>query len=100
VADRPHFAYPFVRSGGKVAVVEQDTAEHTLARANMVVRCPLGFRLERPDFGWPFPEFQPIPLDLGPLEDAMERAGLEVDAYELANLADQAIREATVEVAG
>ena len=72
--DRPHFAYPFTRGAdGKIGVVEQDTLEHIDACANVIIRCPVGFRLERPEFGWPFPEFQTVPIDLGPLEGALTR---------------------------
>lgn len=72
--DRPHFSYPFVRGAdSKIGVAEQDTLEHVNACVNVIIRCPLGFRQERPEFGWPFPEFQTIPIDLGPLEDALTR---------------------------
>lgn len=72
---RPHFDFPFRRSPltGKVAVVEQDTEAHVIACENTIVRCPLGFRDDRPDFGWDMPEFRPIPLDLQPLETALRK---------------------------
>lgn len=71
---RPHFSWPFQRGAdGRVGVVEQDTLEHVDSCCQLIVRCPVGFRLERPEFGWAFPEFQTIPIDLGPLEDALTR---------------------------
>jgi phage baseplate assembly protein W len=51
--DRPHFAFPFTRG----AYVEQDTTEHVMSCVNVIVRCPVGFRIERPDFGIPWPEY-------------------------------------------
>jgi phage baseplate assembly protein W len=69
----PHIAFPFSRgTDGKVAVVEQDTVEHVMSCENVIVRCPLGFRVERPEFGWPFPEFQTAPLDLEALKKALD----------------------------
>jgi phage baseplate assembly protein W len=73
VADVPHFAFPFQRSGsrGTVNVVEQDAEEHVMACENMIVRCPVGFRADRPEFGWPFPEFRTVPIAVDELEDAL-----------------------------
>ena len=99
-ADTPHFAYPFeLNADGYVNVVEQDTPEHIMACENVIVRCPVGFRYERPEFGWEFPEFR-NELDLGALEDALRRwePRSRVTASELMDLADAATREVTVEV--
>jgi hypothetical protein len=74
MADIPHFRHPFTRSpSGRVAVVEQDTPEHVQSCQNVIVRCPTGFREERPEFGWPFPEFRTAPLDLTELAVALRR---------------------------
>lgn len=74
MADTPHLAYPFTRAAtGKINVVEQDSDEHVMSCENVIVRCPQGFRIERPEFGWPFPEFHNIPLELGPLQDALRQ---------------------------
>lgn len=71
---RPHFSAPFQRgSNGKVQVVEQGSDAHVLSQQRMVVQCPLGFRLERPDFGWSWPLFRNIPIDPAPLQDALDR---------------------------
>jgi phage baseplate assembly protein W len=99
--ERPHFSYPFQRGqDGKVGVVEQDTAEHIMACEQVIIRCPLGFRQERPEFGWAFPEFHSVPLNLGPLEVALRRfePRSRVRASEYASAADAAIREVQVEV--
>jgi phage baseplate assembly protein W len=101
MADIPHLAFPFERGpDGKVAVVEQDTDEHVMACENVIVRCPVGFRTERPEFGWPFPEFQNAPIDTDALQAALERfePRSRVTATEYADVADQAVRNITVEV--
>jgi phage baseplate assembly protein W len=59
MADRPHFAFPFQRGAdGSVGVVEQGTPEHVMSCENVIVRCPVGFRIERPEFGIPWPEYR------------------------------------------
>jgi hypothetical protein len=72
--DRPHFAHPFGRdSTGSPALVEQDTPEDVTGCETRIVLCPLGFRLDRPEFGWPWPMFQTMPLDLTALDNALDR---------------------------
>jgi phage baseplate assembly protein W len=53
MADLPHFAFPFARG----AYVEQDSMEHVVSCENVIVRCPVGFRVERPDYGVPWPDY-------------------------------------------
>lgn len=101
MAERPHFAYPFQRGpSGKVNIVEQDTAEHIICCENVIVRCPLGWRLERPEFGWQFPEFYPVPVPTSALETALQRFEPRgnADAIEYADVADAAIRHMQVDV--
>jgi phage baseplate assembly protein W len=71
----PHFDFPFRRDpdSGKVIVTEHDSPAHITAQEYAVVVTPTGTRPERPDFGWDWPEFSTIPLNLGPLEDALRR---------------------------
>jgi phage baseplate assembly protein W len=102
MAELPHFSFPFSRgSGGSVNVVEQDTDEHVMACAQVIVRCPVGFRDERPDFGWDFPEFR-NKMDLGEIEEALTsfepRAAYSLSEKDLEDLADQAAREISIEV--
>lgn len=97
--DRPHWGWPFVRSGtGGIPVVEQDTVEHVNACVNVIIRCPVGFRQERPEFGWAFPEFQTLPLDLGPLEDALTRFEPRAtpDIVQYADAAEAAVQHVAV----
>jgi hypothetical protein len=101
IVERPHFDFPFRRDPetSKVVVVEQDTPEHILACENMIVRCPLGFREERPEFGWPFPTFGNAPLNVGQLESALRK--FEPRSYakgtEYADVADAAVRHIQIE---
>lgn len=100
-AERPHFQYPFRRGAdGKVAVVEQDTLEHVHSCENVIVRCPQGFRNDRPEFGWAFPEFRNIPLNVADLEEALrtfEPRG-RAAAREYIEAADAAVRRISVDV--
>jgi hypothetical protein len=98
--DVPHLAFPFHREGPRVATVEQDTSEHVMSCENVIVRCPQGFREERPDFGWPFPTFQNVPLNLEPLRAALDRLEPRgsADVTEWADEASAAIRHVTIEV--
>lgn len=97
----PHFAFPFARGEtGSVNVVEQDTTEHVMACESVIIRCPLGFREERPEFGWPFPTFAVAPLDMGPLRAALARFEPRGDANveEYADAVDAATRWISVEL--
>lgn len=69
--NRPHFAFPFTRTATGVQSVEQDSEEHILAQEQMVAYCPLGYREERPEFGWPWPDLQLMPIDATPLLNAL-----------------------------
>lgn len=100
VADIPHFAFPFERDEtGKVKVVEQDTVEHIISCENVIVRCPVGFRPERPDFGVPWPEYRQR-VDPGELMDSMRRLEPRstLSGSELRALHDAAQSEVTIEV--
>jgi phage baseplate assembly protein W len=59
----PRFSVPMdFDVSGRTLAVAQDTDSHTLMMAKAVALCPLGFRQEKPDFGWDVPEFRPVPL--------------------------------------
>lgn len=68
---RPHFAFPFTRTATGVQVVEQGSDPHIMAQENVVAYCPLGYREERPEFGWPFPDLALMPIDAEPLLNAL-----------------------------
>jgi phage baseplate assembly protein W len=91
----PRFAFPFARgANGTINAVEQDSEEHIHACAMNVVSCPVGYRHEMPEFGWPFPEFRPAPLDTSELTDALRRwePRARPTAYESADIIQPAIR--------
>jgi hypothetical protein len=94
----PHFAFPFQRTNGKVAVVEQHSPQHITGQQLAVVVTPLGYRTDRPDFGWEWPEFASIPLDLSSLRDAFIRLVPDADSQieEWGDAADAAIRHILV----
>lgn len=72
--DIPRIRWPFGRApNGKLAVVEQDSPEHVASCEWAIIRCPVGFRQERPDFGWRWPTFADFPIDLSGLEEALKR---------------------------
>lgn len=92
--ERPHLRFPYSRG----AYVEQDTDQHQTSRALAVVACPVGFRVERPEFGWRFPTYQTAPLDTASLTNALRQfAGIEApSADEYADEASAATRRMTV----
>ena len=69
---RPHLQFP-VRRGpdGKLVFVEQDSEAHVMSCANMIARCPSGYREDRPEFGWDWPDLDLIPVDPTPLVNAL-----------------------------
>lgn len=98
--DVPHFSFPFRLDGDHVAVDEQNTSDEIMACVSVIARCPVGFRDERPDYGWPFPEFRNVPVQPGPLEVALMR--LEPRAqyafHEYADVLSAAVRHLEVAV--
>jgi phage baseplate assembly protein W len=101
MADVPHFAFPFHRDRGRVVVVEQDTLQHVDACCQTIVRCPAGWRDERPEFGWQFPEFRNAPLDPSVVTDALRRfepRASNVRATEWADQANDAVRHLSIDV--
>lgn len=80
--------------------MEQDTEEHIMSCEYMIVHCPLGWREEKPEFGWPWPEFATIPLDLSSLEAALRQwePRSRATAQEYADIAEAAVRDVTVSV--
>jgi hypothetical protein len=67
--ENPHWGFPFARGN----YVEQMSAEHITACEARIVTTPAGSRVERPEFGIPWPMFQQLPIELGPISAAMKR---------------------------
>ena len=70
--DTPHIKWPASRGpDGKLLTVEQDTPEHVLSCEHFIVRCPVNYRVDRPEFGWPIPIGRNMPISPGELENAL-----------------------------
>ena len=90
----PHFAYPFARTpdGTGIAVTEQDTPEEIMACELVIVAYPVGFRDDRPEFGWAWPDLEQAPISTVQLEQALKefepRAPVSIEqVYDAANAA-------------
>lgn len=69
----PHMDYPFrFGSDGHVVPVEQDSEDDILACAIAIMKCPLGFRDELPDFGVREQLFSEGPIDTEEIRVALE----------------------------
>ena len=91
MADVPHFAIPFQFAGAQAAVVEQDSVDEIAYCAYTVLTCPLGFRVDLPEFGLPDPTFtQPVDTELirETVEEWEPRALVAFSAEELDELAE------------
>jgi phage baseplate assembly protein W len=100
--DRPHISFPFQRdASGSVRVVEQNSVEHVMSCELVIVHHPIGYRHDRPEFGWAWPELASAPLDLGSLERALkqfEPRGT-ASAVQYADVAQAAVQHISVDVA-
>ena len=64
MTDVPHFDLPFRFSNPQAAVVEQDSVEEIAECVLAVLLCPLGFRVELPDYGLADPAFSSPLVDV------------------------------------
>lgn len=96
MATIPHFRFPFARG----SYVEQDTEDHVMSCENVIVRCPVGFREDRPDFGIPWPEFATVPVNPADITAALRRLEPRGNAtgYEYADKLDPATRYIDIDV--
>lgn len=62
--DFPHLALPLRFESGALALTEQDSLDDIQDKVETLIRCPLGFRDELPEFGWPQQTFDTAPLDV------------------------------------
>ena len=99
MADVPHFGLPFNFARPQVSVDEQDSLDEIVSCVLAILVCPLGFRVELPEFGIPDPTFQ-TRVDIDEIEEAIEtwepRAAAVIDQYP--DMLDQLIRHVTVAV--
>ena len=64
----PHLALPLRVVGNSYVSLQQDTADELATTVAVVVGFPLGYRVERPDFGITDPALRQRPLDTGEIE--------------------------------
>lgn len=86
--DTPQFALPFRENAPEV---EQDSAEEVVQSVETLIRTPLGFHAENPDYGVSDPTFE----EGGPSTNEIMSA---IDAWE--PRADPLIEEGDVELDG
>jgi phage baseplate assembly protein W len=96
----PHLSFPFRIDGDHVGVDEQNDQAEVMSCVNVIARCPLGYRAERPDYGWAWPDFRTAPIDPGGLEIALDRLEPRASTtfYEYADALSAAIRHLQVAV--
>lgn len=90
MTDIPHFAMPFRFAAGRAVVAEQDSLPEILGCVEAILRCPVGHRDERPDFGIADQTFRQAGASLDDLSAALAdfepRAAVELTAEEIADL--------------
>lgn len=95
--DVPHLALPFRFTTPYAAICEQDSLDEIADCVLAILSCPVGFRVELPDFGITDQTFSTI-VDTDELLEAIEawepRASATFDQYP--GLFDQLIRHTTV----
>jgi phage baseplate assembly protein W len=70
--DVPHFDYPFrFNANGHAAVVEQDSEEDIIACILAIIKTPLGFREDLPDFGIADPLFSEKTINIADIKSAL-----------------------------
>lgn len=93
MTDIPHFALPFRFATPEAAVVEQDSIDEIAYCAYAILACPLGFRVDLPEFGLPDLTFTQQPVDVQIVAQAIEewepRALVEFTPEELVQMAQR-----------
>lgn len=101
----PHFALPFrfepVKGVPEAAVHEQDTVDEIATCVEVVIRCPIGFRDELPEFGAPGDlVFSEAPPDLEAAKGCVARWEPRADADydETGSAFDEGVRNIGIEI--
>lgn len=102
---RPHLKFPVQRGAdGGLVWQEQGSEEQVLSCATLIARTPIGYRDERPEFGWDWPDLRLAPIDVTPLVNALNafepRAVAVLREDQIQQLADAAsgVQNLTVEL--
>lgn len=74
----PHFTHPFrmrntASSKEAAAVAEQDSIEEIMTCVESVLRYPIGYRNEKPEFGIDDQTFKQVPIDESFIEKTINR---------------------------
>lgn len=99
----PHISLPFRVSSGRVAVTEQDSIEEVFDCVSAIIRCPLGARTDKPEFGVPDVTFSQRPIPTAGIKAAVQdwepRAGttLEEKAPGFDKLVDEIVVRVSTE---
>jgi phage baseplate assembly protein W len=72
MAELPHFDLPFRFASPQAAVVEQDSIEEIAECVLAILLCPLGYRVELPEFGIEDPTFSTPRVDQGAIRKTIE----------------------------
>lgn len=67
----PHLQVPIRFQNGRAVLVEQDSPEEIEQCVEAVLRCPLGYRLELPEFGVADHAFEEQPVDTEDIQAAI-----------------------------
>jgi phage baseplate assembly protein W len=70
--DVAHLTLPLRIVGERYVTVQQDTLDELVSNVAVITQFPLGYRVERPDFGVASMEFDTRPLPVSDVEQAVE----------------------------
>jgi len=73
MVDVAHFSLPFRWATPHAAVSEQDTQQEIAECCETIIRYPLGYRPELPDFGCAEVVFGMEPLDVAGIQQALDQ---------------------------
>lgn len=95
-----HIAAPFKIAKAGVTTNVQNSPEDISTSVYNIAVCPEGFREDDPEYGIPPLEFETVPLELGPVEEAIERIEpkAELESIEQAEAMNQGLRQVILEV--
>jgi phage baseplate assembly protein W len=69
--DIPHFAVPFNITATGADVDEQGSTEEVFGCVQNIAACAVGFRVDLPSFGIPYPDFANAPINTDAIANAL-----------------------------
>jgi phage baseplate assembly protein W len=73
MTDIPHFSSVFDLTANGADVDDQDSIDEIEGCVRNIVLCPVGFRLDQPDFGIQDPTFSAVPIDTQAIKRQVEQ---------------------------